>query len=155
MCQFSRFPGETLAMEALISLSHDFKSFVETPDILDIYTKILKITCNWQKFYISTFKCLMIFRFAALYPYPPRRHRIFQLLPSKIGTVNKIERLQKRWQTIQCQFRQRTRNIMWNSTIRGVTNSIPWEIPEKWRFCVMCGVWKQFQYWTWKRKWYQ
>ena len=70
MCQFSRFPGETLAMEALISLSHDFKSFVETPVILDIYTKILKITCNWQKFYISTFKCLMIFRFAALYPYP-------------------------------------------------------------------------------------
>ena len=33
-------------MEALISLLHDFKSFVETPDILDIYTKILKITCN-------------------------------------------------------------------------------------------------------------
>ena len=27
----------------------------------------------------------------------PRRHRIFQILPSKVGTVNKIERLQKQW----------------------------------------------------------
>ena len=33
-------------MVALIFLPHDFKSFVETPDFLDIYIKILKMTCN-------------------------------------------------------------------------------------------------------------
>ena len=69
---------------------------------------------------------------------PPRRHwilfhltPIFQLLPSKIGTINKIETLQKRLQTIQCQLRQRTRNIVWNPRICGVTNSNSFRNPGK------------------------
>ena len=57
---------------------------------------------------------------------PPRRHRIlFSLKPDlkPWKTVKKIKTMQKRYWTIQSQLRQRKRNIMWNSTIRGVINS--------------------------------
>ena len=67
-----------------------FLNSVETPDFLDIYTKIFDIYIKFC-FHLSP---------------------IFRLLPSNIGTVKKIETLQKRWRPIQCQLRQRTRNIM-------------------------------------------
>ena len=52
-------------------------------------------------------------------------------LPSKIGTVKKIRTLQRRWLTTQCQHHHRTRNIVQNSTIRGVTNSNLFRDPGK------------------------
>ena len=88
------------------------------------------MTYNWLKFYTQTFRWLTIFRFPALCTYLLDNNKfcfhlslIFWLLPSKIGTVEKIKTLQKRSRAIQTQVRRSKLNMAWNSIIHGVTNS--------------------------------
>ena len=80
----------------------------------------------------------MIFRFSAPYLYILddikfcfHESLIFQILPSRIGIMKKIKTLQKRWWIIQRQLHQKKRNIVGNSTIRGVVNSNSFRNPGK------------------------